>query len=83
MSIPWKVAFDEEFAAFSPGKQLMCDETRRWLADPKIERVDPVCEEDNPMMALALAGARALRDAARQLQRMGARRAHPRRASPT
>ena len=34
LSIPWKVAFDEEFAAFSPGKQLMCDETRRWLADP-------------------------------------------------
>ncbi len=52
MSIPWKVAFDEEFAAFSPGKQLMCDETRRWLADPAIERVDPVCEEDNPMMQL-------------------------------
>jgi CelD/BcsL family acetyltransferase involved in cellulose biosynthesis len=51
-SIPWKVAFDEEFAAFSPGKQLMCDETRRWLADPTIERVDPVCEEDNPMMQL-------------------------------
>ncbi len=52
VSIPWKVAFDEEFAAFSPGKQLMCDETRRWLADPTIERVDPVCEEDNPMMQL-------------------------------
>jgi hypothetical protein len=50
-SIPWKVAFDEEFAAFSPGKQLMCDETRRWLADPKVERVDPVCEEDNALMA--------------------------------
>src|SRR3954470_10745875 len=50
-SIPWKVAFDEEFAAFSPGKQLMCDETRRWLADPKVERVDPVCEEDNGLMA--------------------------------
>ncbi len=51
-SIPWKVAFDEEFAAFSPGKQLMCDETRRWLADPTVARVDPVCEEGNPMMTL-------------------------------
>jgi CelD/BcsL family acetyltransferase involved in cellulose biosynthesis len=51
LSIPWKVAFDEEYAAYSPGKQLMCDETRRWLADPTIERVDPVCEEDNPLMA--------------------------------
>ena len=26
-------------------------ETRRWLADPKVERVDPVCEEDNALMA--------------------------------
>jgi Acetyltransferase (GNAT) domain len=52
ISIPWKVAFDEEFAGFSPGKQLMCDETRRWLSDPTIRRVDPVCEEDNPMMSL-------------------------------
>jgi hypothetical protein len=51
LSIPWKVAFDEEYAAYSPGKQLMCDETRRWLADPMIERVDPVCEEENPLMA--------------------------------
>ena len=51
LSIPWKVAFDETFSAFSPGKQLMCDETRRWLADPKVDRVDPVCEEDNPLMA--------------------------------
>ena len=80
MSIPWKVAFDEEFAAFSPGKQLMCDETRRWLADPTIERVDPVCEEDNPLMPLAVAGPRALRDAASQLQRLGDRRAAPCRA---
>jgi len=51
LSIPWKIAFDEGFAVFSPGKQLMCDETRRWLLDPEIERVDPVCEEDNPLMA--------------------------------
>jgi hypothetical protein len=52
LSIPWKIAFDEGFAAFSPGKQLMCDETRRWLHEKKVERVDPVCEEDNPMLAL-------------------------------
>lgn len=51
VSIPWKIAFDEEFAVFSPGKQLMCDETRRWLLDPAITRVDPVCDEDNPLMA--------------------------------
>lgn len=51
LSIPWKIAFDEEYAAFSPGKQLMCDETRRWLADGSVARVDPVCEQDNPLMA--------------------------------
>jgi CelD/BcsL family acetyltransferase involved in cellulose biosynthesis len=48
-SIPWKIAFDESFAAFSPGKQLMCDETRRWLHEGKVRKVDPVCEEDNPL----------------------------------
>ncbi|MGH6923729.1 MAG: GNAT family N-acetyltransferase [Propylenella sp.] len=51
LSIPWKIAFDEEFAAFSPGKQLMCDETRRWLSESKVERVDPVCEEDNALLS--------------------------------
>jgi CelD/BcsL family acetyltransferase involved in cellulose biosynthesis len=51
LSVPWKIAYDEEFAAFSPGKQLICDETRRWLADPAIGRVDPVCEEGNALMA--------------------------------
>ncbi len=52
LSIPWKIAFDEGFAAFSPGKQLMADETRHWLHEATVERVDPVCEEDNPLLAL-------------------------------
>ena len=52
LSVPWKIAFDERFAAFSPGKQLMCDETRHWLFDANVERVDPVCEEGNPLLAL-------------------------------
>ena len=39
------------FAAFSPGKQLMCDETRRWLADASVLRVDPVCEQDNSLIS--------------------------------
>lgn len=51
LAIPWKIAFDEEFAAFSPGKQLMCDNTRRWLGDPAVLRVDPVCEEGNPLVS--------------------------------
>ncbi len=51
LSIPWKIAFDETFGPFSPGKQLMCDNTRRWLGDPDVRRVDPVCEEGNPLIA--------------------------------
>src|SRR5688572_1148542 len=51
LSVPWKIAYDETFAAFSPGKQLMCDETRRWLQDPWISRVDPVCEEGNRLIS--------------------------------
>jgi CelD/BcsL family acetyltransferase involved in cellulose biosynthesis len=51
LSIPWKIAYDETFAAFSPGKQLMCDETRRWLGDPSVVRVDPVCEQDNALLS--------------------------------
>jgi hypothetical protein len=51
LAIPWKIAFDEEFALFSPGKQLMCDDTRRWLLDPAVSRVDPVCDEGNPLIA--------------------------------
>jgi len=51
LSVPWKITYHERFAAYSPGKQLMCDETRRWLMDSTVIRVDPVCEEDNPLMA--------------------------------
>jgi hypothetical protein len=51
LSVPWKIAFDESFAAFSPGKQLMCDETRRWLHEAAAEKVDPVCEEDNALLS--------------------------------
>jgi hypothetical protein len=50
LSIPWKIAYDEEFAIFSPGKQLICDQTRRWLGDTATRRVDPVCEENNPLL---------------------------------
>lgn len=50
LSVPWKIAYDEAFAASSPGKQLMADETRRWLRDRMTSRVDPVCEPDNALM---------------------------------
>jgi CelD/BcsL family acetyltransferase involved in cellulose biosynthesis len=51
LSIPWKIAYDESFSAFSPGKHLMCDATRRWLLDPSILRADPICEESNSLMS--------------------------------
>jgi hypothetical protein len=51
LSIPWKIAFDEDFSGFSPGRQLICDETRRWLRAPGVRRVDPVCEEGNALFA--------------------------------
>jgi CelD/BcsL family acetyltransferase involved in cellulose biosynthesis len=51
LSIPWKIAYDEAFAAYSPGAQLMSHATRAWLADPAVTRVDPVCESDNRLLA--------------------------------
>jgi CelD/BcsL family acetyltransferase involved in cellulose biosynthesis len=52
LAIPWKIAYDESLSTLSPGKQLMADATRRWLADGVTTRVDPVCEEDNPTVGL-------------------------------
>lgn len=52
LAIPWKIAYDEDLAGLSPGKQLMADASRRWLADGKTKRVDPICEEDNPTVSL-------------------------------
>jgi CelD/BcsL family acetyltransferase involved in cellulose biosynthesis len=51
LSIPWKIAYDEALGQYSPGRQLICDESRRWLADPSVRRIDPVCEEGNPLFA--------------------------------
>jgi CelD/BcsL family acetyltransferase involved in cellulose biosynthesis len=51
LSIPWKIAYDEAFAAYSPGAQLMSHVSRAWLADPDVTRVDPVCTSDNRLLA--------------------------------
>ncbi|MDQ0325796.1 CelD/BcsL family acetyltransferase involved in cellulose biosynthesis [Rhodopseudomonas julia] len=40
--VPWKIAFDESFSRFSPGVQLLLRNTRLWLSDPTIARIDPV-----------------------------------------
>ncbi|WP_161141339.1 GNAT family N-acetyltransferase [Propylenella binzhouense] len=51
LSVPWKIAYDERSAHVSPGKQLMWRATEDWLADASIARVDPVCEEGNPLVS--------------------------------
>ncbi len=46
----WKVAYDERYAAFSPGVQFMIDFTRRQSADPMIDRTDSCAIPDHPMI---------------------------------
>jgi CelD/BcsL family acetyltransferase involved in cellulose biosynthesis len=46
----WKTAFDERFAAYSPGVQLTLDITRRQLADPAIPFTDSCAVAEHPMI---------------------------------
>ena len=46
----WKIAYDEAFARFSPGVQLMLDVTEGLLGDPAIARVDSCATPDHPMI---------------------------------
>jgi hypothetical protein len=45
-----KIAFDEDFARFSPGVLLVLDATRDFFADPGIEFVDSCAIPDHPMI---------------------------------
>jgi CelD/BcsL family acetyltransferase involved in cellulose biosynthesis len=45
----WKIAYDESFARFSPGAQLMIEAGTRLLALPGIDRVDSCAEANHPM----------------------------------
>jgi CelD/BcsL family acetyltransferase involved in cellulose biosynthesis len=47
----WKTAYDEAFAAFSPGVLLMMDVTRTHLDDPNIDRTDSCAVPDHPVMS--------------------------------
>lgn len=42
---PWKIAFDEQWSAFSPGIQLMLRATRQLLATPGFEFADSLARE--------------------------------------
>ncbi|MBL8578657.1 MAG: GNAT family N-acetyltransferase [Mesorhizobium sp.] len=47
----WKTAYDESYAAFSPGVLLMIEVTRQHLEDPNIERTDSCAVPDHPMVS--------------------------------
>ncbi len=46
----WKMAYDEAFAKFSPGAQLMLDLTKDVLADDSLARVDSCAAADHPLI---------------------------------
>ena len=46
----WKIAYDERFARFSPGVELLLDVTRELLDDPSIVCADSCADENHPMI---------------------------------
>jgi CelD/BcsL family acetyltransferase involved in cellulose biosynthesis len=46
----WKIAYDESFARFSPGVQLLGDMTQALLEDPDIAQADSCATADHPMI---------------------------------
>lgn len=46
----WKIAFDEAFARFSPGAQLMLELPSRLFADGLVARIDSLAAADHPMI---------------------------------
>lgn len=47
----WKTAYDENYAAFSPGALLMIDVTQHHLDDPNIMLTDSCAVPDHPVMS--------------------------------
>jgi CelD/BcsL family acetyltransferase involved in cellulose biosynthesis len=46
----WKIAYDEEFARYSPGVQISLDLTEALLAEPDTARADSCATADHPMI---------------------------------
>jgi CelD/BcsL family acetyltransferase involved in cellulose biosynthesis len=46
----WKIAYDEAFARFSPGVQLLLEVTQALLDDPGVARADSCATTDHPMI---------------------------------
>jgi hypothetical protein len=47
----WKTAYDEAFAALSPGTLLMIEVTKQHLDDPNIDTTDSCAVPDHPVMS--------------------------------
>ena len=46
----WKIAYDEHFARFSPGAQLMLEAADALFGDPAIMRIDSCASANHPMI---------------------------------
>jgi len=46
----WKIAYDESFARYSPGVQLLLDTTQELLDDPNVRRADSCAAAGHPMI---------------------------------
>jgi len=46
----WKIAYDERYARFSPGVQIVLDATQRLLADSAVAQADSCANADHPMI---------------------------------
>ncbi len=46
----WKIAYDESFARYSPGVQLLMETTQELLDDPNIARADSCATAGHPMI---------------------------------
>lgn len=46
----WKIAYDERFARFSPGAQMMLEAAASFLAEPNVQRIDSLAAADHPMI---------------------------------
>lgn len=51
MAYTWKTAYDETYAAFSPGTLLMIEVTKQHLDDPNIDATDSCAVPDHPVMS--------------------------------
>ena len=46
----WKIAYDETFARYSPGVQLLMETTQELLDDPNVTRADSCATAGHPMI---------------------------------